>query len=75
MDSSHNKAKVIIERYREIWMGLDNVTSIGIGKTNEGRTAIVISLEKDNPSTRDIFPVEIEDTPVKFKISGKMETF
>ncbi len=70
MDSSHNKAKKIIERYGEIWMGMEYITSVGIGKTDEGDTAIVISLEKDNPSTRDIFPAEIEDIPVRFKISG-----
>lgn len=70
MDSSHEKAKMIINRYGEIWMGLDYVTSVGIGKTDEGHTSIIISLEKDNPSTRDIFPAEIEDIPVQFKISG-----
>ena len=65
---------MIITRYGEIWMGLDSVTSIGVGKTDEGKPSIIISLEKDIPATRDVFPAEIEGVPVQFKISGPTET-
>ncbi|TVR70458.1 MAG: hypothetical protein EA408_11185 [Marinilabiliales bacterium] len=70
MENSDEQAKMIISRYGEIWMGLDSVTSIGVGKTDEGKTTIIISLEKDIPATRDVFPAEIEGVPVQIRISG-----
>ena len=73
MESTDEHAKKIINRYEEIWMGLDGVTSVGLGKTAEGAASIIISLEQDTPSTRDIFPVEIEGIPLQFKICGKTE--
>ncbi len=71
MSSSLKKAEEIIKRYEQIWMGLENVTGIGTGKTNDGRTCLVISMAKDDRPTRDLFPVEIEGLPVEVRISGE----
>ncbi len=74
MDYNIRKAKKIINRYEQIWMGLKNVSSIGTGKTSEGRLCIVISLSGDDPKTRRIFPAEIEGIPVEVRIIGKVDT-
>ncbi len=73
MKSSVTKAGEIIKRYEQIWMGLENVTGVGTGKTNDGRTCLVISLVKDDQFTRDIFPSEIEGLPVQVRISGNFD--
>ena len=73
MNSSVKKAEEIIKRYAQIWMGLENVTGIGTGKTNDGRICLVISMAKDDQATRDIFPAEIEGLPVEVRIGGKFD--
>lgn len=72
MTNSVNKAEELIKRYKHIWMGLENVTGVGKGKTKDGRTSIVISLSKDDPATRNIFPAEIEGLPIEIRISGEI---
>ncbi|MFP4366476.1 MAG: hypothetical protein ACLFQA_05220 [Bacteroidales bacterium] len=72
MTNSVNKADELIKRYRNIWMGLENVNGIGKGKTKDGRYCIVISMVKDDPATRNIFPAEIEGLPVEVRISGEI---
>ncbi len=73
MDSSFRKATEIKDRYEVVWMGLKNVTSVGTGKTRDGKSSIVISLAIDDPETKSIFPVEIEDIPIEFRISGDID--
>jgi hypothetical protein len=70
---THIKAAEIKNRYEILWMGLKNVTSVGTGKTSDGKTSIVISLAIDDPETRSIFPAEIEDIPLEFRISGDID--
>jgi hypothetical protein len=74
MDYSLQKAREIRNRYEEIWMELGFVTAIGIGLTSSGRTGIIISLEKDDPAIRSIFPAEIEGIPIEVKITGEINT-
>jgi hypothetical protein len=69
MSNSSKKAKKIIDRYKMIWMTIDNVTSVGTGKTDDGRVCLIISLSEDNEATKELFPAEIEDLPVQFRIS------
>lgn len=69
MSNSSKKAKKIIDRYKMIWMTLDHVTSVGTGKTDDGKVCLVISLSEDNEATKELFPAEIEDLSVQFRIS------
>ncbi len=73
MENLQNKAERIKKTYSDIWLGLDHVAAVGTGTTNDNQICIVISLEEDDESTRNIFPKEIEDIPVEFKITGKLE--
>ncbi len=73
MKNSIKKALKIRKRYEKIWMGLENVTAVGAGKTKEGKPCIVISMLKEDPATRDIFPQEIEDVPIELIIIGKID--
>jgi hypothetical protein len=73
MTESMVKVNKIKKLYEEIWLELDNVTAVGSGKTKDGRICLVISLNCDDPATRDIFPREIEDIPIEFRISGGMD--
>jgi hypothetical protein len=73
MDSAMIKAFEIRERYEKIWMALENVTAVGTGMTSDGRTGIIISMEKDDIVTKNIFPPEIEGVPVELRISGNID--
>ena len=73
MENAKRHAGDIINRYRDIWMKIEHVTGVGTGKARDGRICIIISLESDEASTRDIFPAEIEGVPIEIKISGKID--
>ncbi len=68
-----DKAAQLKKIYGKIWLGLDKVTAVGTGRTRDGRTGIIISLSSDDQATRDIFPPEIEDVPIEFRITGKTQ--
>jgi hypothetical protein len=74
MDHNLQRAREIRKRYEDIWMDLEFVTSIGIGLTSSGNTGIIISMEKDDPAIKNIFPAEIEGIPVEVRISGEINT-
>ena len=67
------KAGEVKNRYSQIWMGLDCVTAVGTGITSNGKPGIIISMEKEDTATRNIFPPEIEGIPVEVKITGEID--
>jgi hypothetical protein len=73
MDKLLIKAREVKNRYEKIWMGLENVTSVGTGITSKGKPGIIISMEKDNVYVRNIFPPEIEGVQVEIKVSGNID--
>jgi hypothetical protein len=73
MTEQMKKALRIKKIYEQIWLELENVSAVGTGTTENGRTCLVISLVSDDPVTKDIFPREIEDIPIHFKVSGEMD--
>ena len=72
MEKPDNKAAEVINLYRAIWLGLEHVTGVGLGKSDDGRTCIVISLSEANTATMDIFPAEIEGIPVECRVTGEI---
>lgn len=54
-------------------MGLERVTAVGTGITSNGKPGIIISLDKEDSATRNIFPPEIEGVPVEVRIAGKID--
>jgi hypothetical protein len=75
MGESFEKASKIREMYEQIWLGLDKVTAVGTGKTADGRICIVISLSSDDPDTTNMFPPEIEDVPIEFRVTGETHIY
>ena len=71
MSNPAEKAKKIINRYKMIWMKLEHVTSVGTGKKDDGSVCLVITLSEDSQATKEIFPAEIEDLPVEFRIGSQ----
>jgi hypothetical protein len=74
MEDLLKKANMIKKRYEGIWMALDNITGVGTGLTASGIPGIIISMEKEDARTRDLFPPRIEGVPVELKLSGKINT-
>jgi hypothetical protein len=78
MDKEMNKLLIKVRevknRYEMIWMGLEDVTSVGTGITSKGKPGIIISMEKDNVSIKNIFPPEIEGVQVEIRVSGNIDT-
>jgi hypothetical protein len=71
-DDELNRISMVKMRYQGIWMGLNNVSAVGVGITSDGRPGIIISMKREDVSTRKLFPAEIEGIPVEINISGNI---
>jgi hypothetical protein len=74
MDKLMIKASEVKNRYEKIWMGIENVTSVGTGITSKGKPGIIISLERDEATVRNIFPPELEGVQLEIVISGNIDS-
>lgn len=54
-------------------LSLPDVTSVGIGRDEKGRTAIIVGLARENAETQRHIPSRIEDFPVVVNLSGPVK--
>jgi hypothetical protein len=49
------------------------VVSVGIGMGSGGQPAIIIGIERDDPSIKNTLPMEIEGHPVEIQVIGSIQ--
>lgn len=66
-----------LERIREVkarregeWLALEGVVAVGIGRTAERGTGLLVSVEEVTPSLRERIPREVEGVPVEVRETG-----
>jgi hypothetical protein len=65
--------KDVKTRYEAQLLQIPGVVSVGIGRDESGRPAIIIGLEGPNPETESKLPASLEGYPVRARIIGKIE--
>ena len=54
-------------------MALPGVISVGIGRAEDGTSAIIVGLEAANPSIETQIPQSLEDYPVVVQVIGTIK--
>ncbi len=52
---------------------LPDVVSVGIGRDENGRPAIIVGLERPNPQTESQLPSQLEGYAVRVQIVGRVK--
>jgi len=64
--------KKIKSRYEKKWLAYPAVVAVGIGKTSESRTGLIISLKEKDESLVSQIPKSIEGVPLELVVSGEI---
>jgi len=65
------KARRLKEQHQQEWLGLKGVVGVGIGKTADGRTGIIISVQENAAGIRQHIPTTLEGIPIEIRESGE----
>ena len=65
--------KAIKRKYEPIWLALPEVVAVGIGKTSDGATGIIISVRSLTGTVRSSIPSAIEGIPIEIQVSGEIK--
>ena len=66
--------KEVKEQYEVQLLQLPGVVSVGIGRDDNGKPAIVVGLERSNPATEAQLPHRLEGYPVVLTIVGQIKS-
>lgn len=63
---------LVISRHADALMRMRGVISVGIGKTDDGRAAVVVGIIGDESTARSL-PKELDGVPVVVKRTGRID--
>ena len=66
-----DEIKKIKDKYSKEWLSKKGVIAVGIGKTQDGQTGIVISVNGDHKKFRRDIPQEIDGVTIQLKLTEK----
>jgi hypothetical protein len=69
MSSSIKEVKT---RYQAQFLQMPGIASVGIGRDEKGKPAIIIGLESPDPETESKLPATLEGYPVRVQTVGKL---
>ncbi|MEJ2054172.1 MAG: hypothetical protein P8X42_09655 [Calditrichaceae bacterium] len=70
MDEKIQQIKNIKRANEKKWLGIHNVTGVGIGMTTGQKMGIIVSVSGKSNKIRSLIPAEIEGVPVEIKPAG-----
>ncbi len=71
MDEATEKAIRVKNMYRDEWLQISDVVAAGVGIEN-GRPAVIISVEKRASAVRRQIPEQIDGVPVIVRQTGEL---
>lgn len=66
--------KEVKTQYEAQLLQLPGVVSVGIGRDDNGKPAIIVGLERSNPATEARLPHHLEGYPVVLTIVGQIKS-
>ena len=71
-DSERMRPEAVLTRHAGRLMRVKGVLSVGVGRTPDGRPAIVIGLDNDSPATLASLPEVLDGVPVVRNTTGRI---
>jgi hypothetical protein len=57
-------------KHEQRLMAAPGVVAVGVGKDDDGKQAIIVSLDRERPEVRASMPGELEGYPVRVQVIG-----
>lgn len=70
-DDSRSRPEAVLTKHAGRLMTLRGVLSAGVGRTDDGRPAIIIGLDSDAPDILSALPKTLDGIPVAITRSGR----
>lgn len=75
MPNQLEKVKEIKKKYEKIWINIDGVTAVGIGKTSDGGTGLIVSVIEKPGKIRKMIPDKIKGILIEIQVTGELRAF
>jgi pentose-5-phosphate-3-epimerase len=75
MPNQLEKVKKIKKKYEKIWISIDGVTAVGIGKTSDGGTGLIVSVIEKPEKFRKMIPEKINGISIEIQVTGELRAF
>jgi hypothetical protein len=73
MTEPFEKIKRIKDRHEKDWLRIEEVVAVGIGKTSEGSTGLIVSVKENAGMIREKIPAMIEDVVIEIRETGEIK--
>ena len=75
MPNQLEKVKEIKIKYEKTWINIDGVTAVGIGKTSDGGTGLIVSVIEKTEKIRKMIPDKINGISIEIQVTGELRAF
>lgn len=72
MGRSLEEIRAVKRAHEARWLALDEVVAVGLGRTDDGRDAIVVSVRSDTGEVRERVPEAVDGVPVEVRVVGDL---
>ena len=73
-ETSNVRPEAVLTRHAGELMRMKGVMSVGIGRGDDGKTAIIVGLSGESAEARGAVPDFLDGVPVVVKVTGSIET-
>lgn len=72
MSRSLEEIRAVKRAHEARWLALDEVVAVGLGRKDDGRDAIVVSVRSDTGAVRKRVPDTVDGVPVEVRVVGDL---
>ncbi|MFQ5769827.1 MAG: hypothetical protein ACE5HX_04790 [bacterium] len=73
MTESITKIRAVKQKHEKAWLAMEGVVAVGIGKTSDGCTGLIVSIKENASKFRQQIPVIIEEVPIEIQEIGEIK--
>lgn len=73
-ETTNVRPEAVLTRHAGELMRMKGVMSVGIGRGDDGKTAIIVGLSGESAEARGALPDFLDGVPVVVKVTGSIET-
>ncbi len=73
VEKSYQTLKAIKQKVEKEWLKIPDVVAVGIGKTEDGKAGIIVSVKEISLEVETSIPSQVEGVPVEIRITGPIQ--
>jgi len=64
--------QAIKKQYERKWLKFDEVVSVGIGLTSQGKVGVIVAVSRNPEKIRKKIPLKIKGYPIEIQLAGEV---